>query len=80
MDHCNVTCIHLTQSLFPSGKFSRSISVNVHYIIAFNNPCDTLGLQTLKQQAFAGQVPYVWERFQDATLQPCAHLMLDLHV
>ena len=41
--HCDVTCIYLTQNLFPPGKFSRSISLNAHYIIAFNNPRDTLG-------------------------------------
>ena len=39
--HCNVICIYLTQNLFPPEKFSRSISLNAHYIIAFNNPRDT---------------------------------------
>jgi len=57
--HCDVTCIYLTRNLFPPGKFSRSISLNAHYIIAFNNPCDTLGFRTLAQQAFAGKVPKV---------------------
>ena len=33
--YCDVTCIYLTQNLFPPGKFSRSISLNAHYIIAF---------------------------------------------
>ena len=77
--HCDVTCIYLTQNLFPPGKFSRSISLNAHYIMAFNNPCDTLGFRTLAQQAFAGNVPYVWESFQDATSQPFGYLVFDLH-
>ena len=78
---CDVTCTSLTQNLFPAEKFSRSISLNAHYhIIAFNNPRDTLGLRTLAQQAFAGQVPFVWESFQDATSQPFGYLMLDLHL
>ena len=77
--HCDVTFIYLTQNLFPPRKFSRSISLNAHYIIAFNNPRDTLGFRTLAQQAFAGHVPYVWESFQDATSQPYGYLMLDLH-
>ena len=38
-----------------------------------------LGLRTLAQQAFARQVPFVWESFQDATSQPFGYLMLDLH-
>ena len=77
--HCDVTCIYLTQNLFPPAKFSRSISLNAVNIIAFNNPHDTLGFRTLAQQAFAGHVPYVWESFQDATSQPYGNLMLDLH-
>ena len=38
-----------------------------------------LGLRTLAQQAFARQVPFVWESFQYATSQPFGYLMLDLH-
>ena len=79
--HCDVTCIYLTQNLFPPGKFTRSISLNAHYIVAFNNPRDTLGFRTLVQQAFAGNVPYVWESLQDATSNPFkfGYLVLDLH-
>ena len=77
--HCNVTCLYLTQNLFQPGKFSRSISLNVHYIIVFNNPHDTLGLRTLAQQALERHVPYVWESFQDTTSQPYGYLMFDLH-
>ena len=43
--HCDVTCIYLTQNLFPPGKFSWNISFNAHYIIAFNNPRDTFGVE-----------------------------------
>ena len=77
--HCDVTCIYLTQNLFPPGKFSRSISLNAHCIIAFNKPRDTLGFRTLAQQAFAGRVPYVLESFQDATSKPFGYLVMDLH-
>ena len=70
--------------LFDSEPFStweifRSISLNAHYIIVFNNPRYTLGLRTLAQQALAGHVPNVWERFQDATSQLYGYLMFDLH-
>ena len=50
--HCDVTCIYLTQNLFSWGKFIRSISLNAHYIVAFNQPCDSLGSWTLAQKAF----------------------------
>ena len=55
--YCDVTYICLTQNLFPPRKFSRSISLNVHYLIAFNNPRDTLCFRTLAQQSFAEHVP-----------------------
>ena len=77
--HCDVTCIYLTQNLFPPGKFSQSISLNAHYIIAFNNPRDTLGFRALAQKAFTGRVPYVLESFQDATSKPFGYLVMDLH-
>ena len=58
--HCDVTCIY-----FSHPEISRSILLNAHYFIAFNNPRDTLGFRTLAQEAFAGQLPYVSESFQD---------------
>ena len=64
---------------FSTWEIFRSISLNAHYIIVFNNPRYTLGLRTLAQQALAGHVPYVWESFQDATSQPYGYLMFDLH-
>ena len=78
--HCDVTCIYLTQNLFPPGKFSRSISLTAHYIIPFNNPRDTLGFRTLAQQAFAGRVPYVWESFQDAASQPYGYISCWIYI
>ena len=72
--HCDVTRIYLTQNLFLPGKFSRSISLNSHYIITINNPCNTLA-----QQAFAGKVPYILESFEDATSNPFGYLVMDLH-
>ena len=78
--YCDMTYMYLTQNLFPPGNFSRNISLNAHYIITFNDPRDTLWLRTLAQQAFAGQVPFVWESFQqDASSQPFGCLMLNLH-
>ena len=64
---------------FSTWEIFRSISLNAHYIIVFNNPRYTLGLRTLAQQALAGHVPNVWERFQDATSQLYGYLMFDLH-
>ena len=41
--HRNITVLNLTQDLFPPGKFSKTINLNAHYIVAFKNPRDSNG-------------------------------------
>ena len=77
--HHDVTCIYLTQNLFPSGKHDRTISLNAHYVVAFKNPRDALGVRILSQQSFPGRVPYVMESFKDATNEPYGYLLFDFH-
>ena len=50
--HQNITVIYLCQDMFPPGKYSRSISRNAHYIVAFKNPRDQLGMRNSLLQAF----------------------------
>ena len=78
--HNDVTCIYLTQNLFPRGKYARTISLNTNYVVAFKNPRDPEGVRNLTQQAYRGRVPYVMDSFQDATSQPYGYLLLDLHL
>ena len=75
----DVTCIYLTQNLFPPGKYARTISLNTHYVVALKNPRDALGVRNLAQQAYPGRVPYVMACFQDATSQPYGYLLFDPH-
>ena len=77
--HNDVTCLYLTQNLFPPGKYARTISLNTHYVVAFKNPRDAVGVRNLAQQAYPGRVPYVMDCFQDATSQPYGYLLFDLH-
>lgn len=77
--HCDITTFYLTQNVFPQGKNARTISLNVHYIIAFKNPRDALSVRILAQQAFPHKVQYVMESFQDATKNPYGYLLFDLH-
>ena len=53
--HQNVTVLYLCQDMFPPGKYAKSISRNAHYIIAFKNPRDQLGMRNLLLQAFPTQ-------------------------
>jgi len=50
--HQNITVLYLCQDMFPPGKYTKSISRNAHYIVAFKNPRDQLGMKNLPLQAF----------------------------
>lgn len=50
--HRGITVIYITQDMFPKGKYAKTISRNAHYIVAFKNPRDKLGVRNLAQQAF----------------------------
>ena len=65
--HKNITVIYICQDMFPSGKYAKTISRNAHYIIAFKNPRDQLGVRNLVQQSFPHEVREVMEVFRDAT-------------
>ena len=77
--HCNITIIYLCQDMFPPSKCAESISRNAHYVVAFKNPRDQLGLKNLLLQAF----PSWWQDFMEVcrkvTQRPYGYLALDLH-
>ena len=77
--HRNMTVLYLCQDMFPPGKFSKSISRNAHYIVAFKNPRDQLGVRNVGMQAFPNKWSAVLEVFRRATSRPFGYLVLDLH-
>ena len=78
--HQKITVIYLCQDLFPNGKFAKTISRNAHYIIAFKNPRDQLGLRNLLHQSFPTQFREVLDTFRHVTNEkPFAYMCLDLH-
>ncbi|CAH3134801.1 unnamed protein product, partial [Porites lobata] len=77
--HKNVSVIYLLQDIFPIGKYSKTISRNVHYVWAFKNPRDQVGIRNLLMQAFPTNWSTVLDTFQKVTEQPHAYLLLDFH-
>ncbi|XP_078355694.1 uncharacterized protein LOC144640413 [Oculina patagonica] len=77
--HNDITVLYLCQDMFPPGKYSKSISRNAHYIVAFKNPRDQVGMRNLLIQAFPSQWKTVMDRFSQVTEQPFGYLVLDLH-
>jgi len=78
--HQQITVIYLCQDLFLRGTFAKTISRNAHYIVAFKNPRDQLGLRNLLQQSFPTQFREVLDTFRNVTDErPFADMLLDLH-
>ena len=44
--HRNISVFFITQNIFYKSKDSRTMSLNVHYIVAFNNPRDVTQIAT----------------------------------
>ena len=74
----NLTVIFIGQNIFPGGRFSRSISLNLHYIILFKNISDSLQIRCRARQIFPGKVKEFMEVFNDATAAPFGYLLVDL--
>ena len=77
--HKGITVLYLTQDLFPPGKFTKTISRNAHYMVAFKNPRDNVGLRTLLLQVFLKKWKDVQKVFNRAMSRPFSYLLLDFH-
>ena len=76
--HRNVSVIFLTQNLFYKSEQSRTISLNSHYIVLFENPREAMQVATLARQMYPGQSKFLVEAFKNATEKPFGYLLLDL--
>ena len=77
--HRNITVLYLCQDMFPPGKCAKSISRNAHYIVAFKNPRDQLGMRNVLLEAFPQRWQMVRDVYRRVTDRPFGYLMLNLH-
>ena len=77
--HQNIALLYLCQDIFPPGKYAKSISRNAHYVIAFKNPRDQLGMKNLLFQAFPTCWQDMMDVYQKVTERPFGYTVLDLH-
>lgn len=76
--HSNVSIIFLTQNFFEKGK-TRSITLNLKYIIALKNPRDTTFVSKLGRQMNGGKNhPVLQFAFDDVMKKPYGYLVIDL--
>jgi len=77
--HQNVTVLYLCQDMFPVGKYAKSISRNAHYIVAFKNPRDQLGVRSVLLQSFPTEWKDCLDTFHHLTSRPFGYMLMDLH-
>jgi hypothetical protein len=76
--HKKLSIIYLNQNMFCQGKNARTIALNCHYIILFQNLRDRSQIQRLGQQLFPGLSQILLEAYKDATSIAYGYLVVDL--
>ena len=74
--HRNASIVYITQNMFQQSKASRTLSLNAHYMILFQNTRDKGQIKTLANQI---QLPHLLQSYEDATKTPHGYLLIDFH-
>ena len=76
--HRQNSVIFMTQNIFPQGKYARSISLNSHYLVLFNNRRDKSQIFNLGRQLYPKQSSFFNEIIDDTVCNhPYGHLVVD---
>lgn len=76
--HHNFSVFFVVQNLFTGGKYFRTISLNSHYFVLFNNQRDKLQIQALAKQMFPGETHYFMDAYRKATNKKYSYLLVDV--
>lgn len=76
--HRNLSVLLLVQNLFANGKYSRTISLNSHYIVLFKSPRDASQITVLASQMYPGRTHILKSAYAQATTKAHGYLLLDL--
>ena len=76
--HRNLSCIFITQNLFSQNKYSRTISLNTHYVVIFKNFRDASQISFLARQIFPGKGKVLLDSYNDATSKKYGYLIIDM--
>ena len=77
--HKNISIVFLTQNIFHSSKYNRTMNLNSQYIVLFKNPRDVGQVGYLGRQMFTKHgSQFLSESFEDATNKPYGYHFLDL--
>ena len=76
--HNNASTFILFQSLFPTDRLARQISLNVKYIWVFKNPRENAQFNYLVRQIAPQDYKWMVEAYHSATTDPYTYILLDL--
>ena len=75
--HYNITAIFVTQNVFAQGKYARSIALNTHYLVLFENKRDESQMSYLARQLSPNKIDYFLEAYDDAVEKHHGYLLVD---
>lgn len=76
--HRRLSVIHVSQNLFNKGSVLRTINLNAHYLVLFNNPRDKTQISFLARQMYPSNSNFLIESFNDSCNKPYGYLIIDL--
>ena len=76
--HYNTSTFILFQSLFPSNRLARQISLNVKYLHVFKNPRENAQIMVLARQLYPRDYRWIVEVYHKVTEKPHSCLLIDL--
>jgi hypothetical protein len=76
--HNNISVFLITQNLFSQGKYTRTMSLNSHYLIIMNNPRDKTQIDYIARQMYPGKSKFLIESYDEATKEKYGYLLLNL--
>lgn len=76
--HRNVSIIHIIQNMFDQSKFTRTLSLNCHYLVLFKSPRDKSQISYLNRQMYPESKNFLTDAYLQATKEPWGYLLIDL--
>lgn len=75
--HHNITAILISQNIFQPGRYSRTISLNMHIIVLFANKRDESQVNIIARQFYPVQWKSFLEVYREVTEEPHSYLVID---
>lgn len=76
--HRRLSVLFLTQNLYVQGARSRTIALNITYLVLMKNVRDVSQIATLGRQLYPGRSKVLLEAYTDANATPFGYLVVNM--